>query len=161
MQKGLGAIAAASLLVAASEGLILHARPDIATGHANICYGDTHNVKPGDTATVAECKARLAVQVANADAVVDSCIPPPPTAQIRAALDDFAYNFGPGEAGQHDGLCVLASGQPSTLRKRAEAGDWRGVCNGLLAWRKGWAEMPGLKARRYHERELCLSGLKP
>lgn len=159
LKGGISAAAAAALLIAASEGVIYHAQPDIATGQPNICYGDTHDVQMGDVATPAECQARLLVQLANADAVVNSCIPPPPTPGVRAALDDFAYNMGPGRAGAHDGLCVLRNGRKPTIRKRAEAGDWRGVCEAFLAWQKGGDKFPGLITRRGNERELCLKDL--
>lgn len=161
LKRGLSAAAAAALLIAASEGVIYRAQPDVATGQPNICYGDTHDVRVGDVATPAECKARLATQLAAANAVVDSCIPTPPTRGVRAALDDFAYNMGPGRAGVHghDGLCVLRNGRKPTIRLRAEAGDWRGVCDAFLAWRKDGDKFPGLITRRGNERELCLKGL--
>lgn len=160
LKGGLSALAAAAALVIASEGLLTHAQPDIATGQPNICYGDTHDVQPGDTATPEECRRRLESQLAIAEAIVDRCYPPPPTPGVKGALIDLGYNVGPGKKGVKDGICVLRSGAWPTIRKRAHAGDWRGVCNGLPAWnRAGGRVYPGLVTRRANERELCLDGL--
>lgn len=160
LKGGLVGAGSAALLIMASEGLILHEQPDIATGQPNICYGDTHGVVRGEVDTPAQCQARLIRQVAAAQMTVRSCIPTPPARQITDALTDFAYNIGPGVPGRHDGLCVLRSGRWSTIRKRADAGDWRGVCDGLLDWTQaGGVVLPGLVTRRRNERELCLVGV--
>lgn len=160
LKGGMSATAAALLLAAASEGLVHTAQPDIATGQPNICYGDTHDVRWGEHATTAECQARLRVQIHVAEQTVDSCIPPPPTTDVRAALIDFAYNEGHGTVGVKSGLCVLKDGRYSTIRRRAVEGDWRGVCDALLAWTKADGRtLPGLLTRRARERELCLQGL--
>lgn len=154
------AAALAVALIMTSEGLLLHAKPDIATGQANICYGETHGVKFGQTATREECVALLKKQgEPTAEATVDSCIPPQPTAGVRAALIDFAYNEGGGRKGGKDGLCVLKSGKWSTIRRRAVAGNWRGVCYAFMEWTKaGHKQLPGLVARRTRERDMCLKG---
>lgn len=160
MKKGLTALGAAALLTMASEGMLLHARPDIATGRPNICFGDTHNVKLGQTATPEECQARLQAQLAAAEATVRSCIPPPPAPEIKAALIEFTYNEGGGKKGVKSGLCVLKNGRPSTIRVRAQAGDWAGVCEGFLAWVYGGGTYyRGLDIRRHHERDLCMQGV--
>ena len=61
---------------------------------------------------------------------------------------DAAYNIGPR---------VVCG---STIQKRALAGDWSGVCDGLLAWRyAGGKVSPGLLNRRVAERNLCMEGV--
>ena len=164
LKGGLATGIAAALLVMSSEGLILHERPDIATGQPNICYGDTHHVTAGEVDSPEQCRARLAQQVAAAQMTVRSCIPQPPAPQIFDALTDFAYNLGPGRVGVppkgHDGLCVLHNGHWSTIRKRAHAGNWRGVCDGFMDWTTGGGVvLQGLVTRRRNERELCLQGV--
>lgn len=150
-------------LIMASEGLLLHAKPDIATGQPNICYGETHGVAFGDEATREQCVALLMQHgEPRAEATVDSCIPPQPTAGVRGALIDFAYNEGGGKKGVKDGLCVLKSGRKPTIRRRAEAGDWHGVCAAFGAWTKARGkQLRGLVVRREHERDACMEGLAP
>ena len=143
------------------EGLLTTAEPDIATGQPNICYGDTHDVKFGDTATLAECNARLLKQMRETEAVVDRCYPPAPAPKVKAAIMDLGYNVGPGKKGVKDGICVLKSGRMPTIRVRAYAGNWLGVCNGLLAWRSaGGKVLRGLDRRRQSERVMCLEGTR-
>lgn len=159
-QKAAAAAIALSLIMA-SEGLLLRAKPDIATGQANICYGETHGIAFGQTATREECVALLETKgEPRAEAQVDSCIPPQPTAGVRAALIDFAYNEGGGKQGVKDGLCVLKSGRWSTIRRRAAAGNWRGVCYAFMEWTTARGkQLPGLVTRRTRERDTCLKGL--
>ena len=60
-----------------------------------------------------------------------------------AALADFAFNLG------------LARLKGSTLRRRALAGDWRGVRVELAKWTRGGGRvLPGLVTRRAAEAAL-------
>lgn len=60
-----------------------------------------------------------------------------------AALISFAYN------------CGLGNYRISTLRKRVEAGDWRGACEEIIKWNKAAGRvMPGLTRRRIAEAAL-------
>lgn len=142
-----GAVALAIPLIARWEGAELRAYPDI-VGVWTICYGETRGVKPGDTATLADCQARLAVAVGEYEAGIRKCLParlPDPT---RAAFVSAAYNIGTGA------FCR------SSMSRRALAGDLRGACDALMLWnRAGGREVRGLTDRRAAERALCLSGL--
>lgn len=143
----IGAAAAAILtpLVMTWEGRETTAYKDI-VGVWTICDGDTKDVKPGQVATEAECNARLERQlIAHAEPVV-KCTPNlvgRPNALAAAA--SLAYNVGT------DAYCK------STVDRRFDAGDIKGGCDALLAWRfAGGKEVRGLLNRRNAERAICL-----
>lgn len=79
----------------------------------------------------------------------------------QAMFDAFVsicFNTGPGKKGQKDGVITLKSGQPSTLLRKLNAGDFAGAANEFLKWTKaGGAVLKGLETRRKAERELFLS----
>ncbi len=142
-----GAVALAIPLIARWEGAELRAYRDI-VGVWTICYGETRGVQPGDTATPAECRAALAVAVAEYDAAIRKCLPHQLPDATRAAFVSAAYNIGAGA------FCR------SSMSRRALAGDLRGACEALMLWnRAGGREVQGLTNRRTAERALCLSGL--
>lgn len=62
------------------------------------------------------------------------------------ALVSFAFNAGLGNL------------QRSTIRMRANRGDWEGAADAFMAWTKGGGKvLPGLVRRRQAEKELFLS----
>lgn len=62
------------------------------------------------------------------------------------ALVSFAFNAGLGNL------------QRSTIRMKANRGDWEGAADAFMQWTKGGGkELPGLVARRKAERALFLS----
>ena len=62
------------------------------------------------------------------------------------ALVSFAFNAGLGNL------------QRSTIRMRANRGDWEGAAEAFMAWTKGGGKvLPGLVKRREAERSLFLS----
>ena len=62
------------------------------------------------------------------------------------ALVCLAYNIGAGNL------------QRSTIRMRANRGDWEGAAESFMAWTKGGGKvLPGLVRRREAERALFLS----
>lgn len=153
-----GASAAIVALAVAGhfEGTRYVAYQDVG-GVWTICEGHTKGVKAGDTATPDQCAAYRASDMREAEATIDRCYPRPPTVGIKSALNDMAFNFGPGKVGSGDGVCILKNGKMPTIRKRALAGDWKGVCSGILAWHKaGGQVLPGLVKRRQAEYELCI-----
>lgn len=142
-----GAVAIAAPFIAKHEGVSLTAYND-PVRIPTICYGYTHNVKLGDTATPDQCAYLLKTETYKYLAAVDKYI----TAQMpdtrRAALTSFAYNVG------------IENFKNSTLRKKMNAGDTRGACDELLRWvyAKG-KRLRGLERRRHNERDLCLKGI--
>ena len=116
-----------------------------------ICYGDTSGVKPGERASDDECVARLDRQLAAHARPVLACTPSlkGKPYQLAAAVD-LAYNIGATR------YCA------SQVDRRFDAGDIRGACDAMLAWRfANRVEMPGLLRRRQAERSLCLTGVAP
>lgn len=158
---GGGAIALAAILFMAFEGYVPGTYKD-PLGILTACYGHTGpELEAGQRFTKAECDAFLREDLAEANAIVRACIAVPMPVQVEAALTDFAANVGPGGKGVKDGLCWLKSGKQPTIRRRANAGDWRGVCDAFMDWTQ--PNNPkihkGIKRRREAERALCLEGV--
>jgi lysozyme len=146
----IGAAAAAALLalLAAQEGKSNIGYFDVA-GVATACYGDTADVAVGAHYSDADCAERLERQALAHVAPVLACTP-----ALRGhdnqvvAAGSLAYNIG------------TAAYCRSGIARRFAAGDWRGACDGFLAWnRAGGRVVRGLVARRRAERALCLTGL--
>jgi lysozyme len=144
------ALAAAVLaLVAGFEGLRTYAYRD-PVGILTICFGETRGVRPGDTATAAECKAKLGGRLLEFETGIRRCMRNPdaiPDGAYIASIS-FAYNVGVGA------FCN------STMRRKLDAGDIRGACDELPKWVKARGiTLPGLVNRRKAEREICLKGV--
>ena len=157
--SGAGATALAAGLAMTWEGHSNRAYYDKLGKVWTICYGHTKDVKPGDTATDAQCEAYLEADMAEARAAVDRCITVPLTAGQRAAFIDAAYNLGPS---------VVCG---STLQRKANSGDVVGACLELtdaldkrgsyVGWTfTGGAPSQGIRNRRTEERNLCLGYLR-
>lgn len=142
---GVAAAALLTPLVMQWEGRENTAYKDI-VGVWTICDGDTKDVKPGQVATDAECNARLERQlIAHAEPVL-ACTPTlKDKPHALAAAASLAYNVG------------TAAYCKSTVDRRFDAGDIKGGCDALLAWRfAGGKEVKGLLNRRTAERTICL-----
>nr|WP_238259587.1 lysozyme [Methylobacterium mesophilicum] len=138
--------AACISVVGAFEGLRQTAYPDPATRGKpwTVCYGETLGVKPGDSYSVAECKAMLEKYALAVEGCVTSAI----TDGAYAAYVSLAYNIGTG------GFCR------SSVARLANAGQPRAACDAIRKFnRAGGVVFPGLTRRREAERALCLKGL--
>ncbi len=143
-QKKAGWLAIAIAVVGAYEGLSLKAYPDI-VGVPTICYGETKNVKLGQTATKEDCDSQLSARLIEFNQGVESCITRPLRDNERVAFVSLAYNIGVGAFCQ------------STVVRRFNAGDKAGACDAILMWnRAGGKVVQGLVNRRVKEREMCL-----
>lgn len=151
------AAAMAMPLVANFEGLWLTVKPDkLANGLPTGGYGETENVKLGETHSKEYWQARLAMRIPQYDAKIAPCIHVDLPISARAALDSVAYNAGPSA------VCR------SPAVRKMNAGDIRGGCHAIAGWRVGshphgpngpLVVQPGLVRRRNAERDMCLSGL--
>lgn len=142
-------IAAAVAFVGPREGVELKAYRDI-VGVKTICYGETQGVQMGDTATLEQCKTRLASRLAEFDIAMQKCLPPDLPVKTETAFLSFSYNLGP---------TILCSSQ--TMSRLIRAGDIAGACRAMVMFnRAGGKVVRGLKIRREAERDLCLEGLK-
>ena len=140
-------LALATAIAIPAEGLRQYAYYD-PVGIVTICYGDTNNVKPGQYATVQECKARLDKEMIDAIETVDRCVPNLPD-NVLAAFSDAAYNIGPR---------IACDANRSTAARLLKAGRYEDACRQLPRWDKaGGITLPGLTKRRAKEMELCLS----
>ena len=146
-------------LVKQFEGLFLKAYPDPKTGGEpwTIGYGHTRNVHRGDTCRQEQADAWLRDDLAEAAAAVARSVSVPLNGNQFAALASLVFNVGPGSA-DRDGIVRLKNGQPSTLRRRLNSGDYTGAADAFLAWvSPGSAVEHGLRVRRTAERHLFLT----
>lgn len=128
-------------------------------------WGSTgSDVREGTVWTQATADARHDVNLRAAAALIDRAARVPLSAQQKAALVSIVNNVGPGRARRagdpgRDGIIVLASGQPSTLLRHLNVGDYAGAADQFLSWnRGGGVVLPGLVRRRAAERDLFLTG---
>lgn len=148
---------AALTLAKASEGLRLKAYPDPGTGGApwTVGYGSTLGVKEGDVITLDQAEARLDRDLLNAAAIVNKSVTVPLTQDQFDALVDFVFNVGPGKKGVKDGFVFLKSGQPSTMLRKLNSGDYEGAAGEFQKWTLAAGRtLPGLVIRRAKERAL-------
>lgn len=153
---------AAIQLAKSSEGLQIVAYPDPATGGEpwTVGYGSTLGVKPGDVITLDQAEARLDRDLSNAAAIVNKAVKVPLTQGQFDALCDFVFNVGPGKKGVKDGFVVLKNGNPSTMLRKLNAGDYAGASAEFPKWTKAAGKvMPGLIARRQKEQKLFDTGV--
>ena len=147
------AVALAAAIAVPAEGLRQVAYYD-PVGILTICYGDTNNVKPGQVASLDECKARLDKEMLHAIEQVDRCVPNLPE-NVLAAFGDAVYNIGPRIA------CDI---QNSTAARYLAAGQYGDACMQLPRWNQArvagvMVTLPGLTKGRNAEMTLCMRGL--
>ncbi|MEA3035771.1 MAG: lysozyme [Sphingomonadales bacterium] len=121
----------------------LRAYKDI-VGVVTICDGDTHDVRMGQTATEAECDARLERQlIAHAEPLIRCARPLYGKPNQVAASVSLAYNIGPA------GFCR------GSVARKINAGDWSGASAAFLLYnRAGGRVNRGLDGRRHREQAL-------
>ena len=142
---GASAVVIAAAVAGTFEGVRHQAYSDVG-GVSTICYGHTHGVYPGMTATQAECKAWLTQDVQRADAGVQRCVHKALTDGQRAALDDLAYNVGGG--------AVCRSAMVRLINAGAKPDVW---CRHILLYVYADGQvLPGLVKRRRAEYSLCV-----
>lgn len=136
------------------ERLELNAYPCPA-GKWTIGYGHTVGVRKGDRCTPAQAEQWLAEDLAAAVALVDGNVRVPLTQGQYDAMLSIVFNVGPGKKGVKDGIIVLRSGQPSTLLRKLNAGEYSAAAAEFGRWiyanRK---PLRGLILRRAAERAL-------
>lgn len=143
-------------LIRRSEGLRLKAYPDPASGGDpwTIGYGTTRDVYPGLEISMDEAELRLADALAEFEAMVAEGCPGIANQNHFDALVSFAFNMGPGARGVKDGFMVLSSGNPPSIRRHYNAGDWCRAADEFPKWAN--PPLPGLVIRRARERALFL-----
>ncbi|SBW13049.1 Lysozyme [uncultured Alphaproteobacteria bacterium] len=147
---GATAVVIATAFVGEKEGLTLESFQDGA-GVWTICNGITEGVKPGQTATEAECARLFASEIGKRLAAVDEMVTAPMSPARHAAITSLCYNIG------------LSACRRSTLIRKLNAGD-PNACDEILRWHYSGGQdctdpksnCRGIPPRREQERELCL-----
>ncbi|WP_434927171.1 lysozyme [Shewanella sp. HL-SH2] len=142
-----GALLTGGVLVATSEGEMLHSYVD-PVGIETACFGQTgHNIKLGMVFTNEQCLDMLSSSLKTFDRELVKLTPPLSEGEHIAYLS-FIYNIG------------ADAFRTSTLRKKLLAGDRVGACNELSRWVYAKKKkLPGLIIRRSNERRYCLRDL--
>ena len=145
---------AASGLTKLSEGLFLESYQDDA-GIWTVGYGHTAGVKPGMVITEQQADDFLAQDLANAQAIVEKYVTVPLNDNQYGALVDFVFNVGKGMPGVKSGFVYLRNGQPSTLLKLINQGQYSLAAQQFALWNKcDGRVLNGLTARRKAEADL-------
>lgn len=122
------------------------------------------DIHEGTVLTQAEADARHDANLNTSAAIVDAAVRVQLSPQQKAAMVLIVNNVGPGRAARDNdpgrsGIIVLANGQPSTLLRKLNIGDYSGAADQFPAWNlAGGIVEPGLVARRKAERDLFLTG---
>lgn len=151
-------VLATDALIKPWEGLVLKSHWDRYAKIWDICYGETKDIGPGMTKTVAECDAMLKRRV-----FTDYYLPLTRRIKgftsfpisVQATMVSGAYNFG------------VSGMVNSTAARLAVQGRYREACEAQTAWNKaGGRVVRGLvlrremgDAQRIGEAEVCVSGL--
>jgi len=126
-------------------------KPDtLARGLPTRGYGETENVRLGETHTEAYWSARLAKRLPEYDAKIGTCIHVDLPDGVRAVAISLAYNAGPAA------VCH------SPMVAKWNAGKVREGCEAIRSWyiRAGGQVRQGLINRRRDEANKCLAGIR-
>ena len=138
------------------EGLRLNAYR-CSAGVLTIGYGHTGGVKEGDKITREEAEATFKRDVARFEMIVEKAVKVPLTSNQFSALVSFCFNVGPGAKGVKDGFVTLKNGNPSTMLRKLNEGDYVGAASQFNLWIKaGGKTSNGLVRRRKVEMNLFL-----
>lgn len=146
------AISGAALIsLALHEGYRSTAYDD-GVGVQTIGFGETKNVRRGDTTTVERALVRLGASVSEHEARLRDCIGDVPLYQGEwDAYVSWTYNVGTS----------AACGSSLVKKLRSSPPDYVGACAELLRWtRAGGRELQGLVTRRKAEFKQCIEAGK-
>jgi len=144
-------------LIESAENCELKAYP-CPSGIPTIGYGHTAGVRLGMTCTQAQASEWLCEDVRYVEGLIHEHVTAPLNQNQFDALCSLIFNVGPGAKGGKDGIILLASGQPSTLLRKLNAGDYAGAADEFPKWCHcaGGTLLQGLVTRRARERALFL-----
>lgn len=136
-------------LIKEFEGLRLHAYQDSA-GVWTIGWGHTGDVRSGQSITVHQAEALLALDIGIAAAAVNRHVEAPLSQNMFDALVSFTFNLGEGRLAQ------------STLLKKLNLRDYHAAAAEFPKWVKATVRgkkitLPGLVRRRAAERAMFVN----
>lgn len=144
-------------LIQSFESCVLRAYPDPKTGGApwTCGWGSTGpSIGPGTVWTQAQADERFEEDLASFERMVDDAVTVTINENQNAALVSIVFNVGPGGRNR-DGIIRLKTGQPSTLLRRLNEGDYAMCSLEFPKWcSPGSAVEKGLRRRREAERAL-------
>lgn len=153
-------------LIQEFETCHLKAYPDPKTGGEpwTCGWGSTGPDVTKDTVwTQAKADARFLIDLEGAEREVMRAVKVPLNPNQFSALVSIVQNVGggrislPGKEGR-DGIIRLKNGQPSTLLRKLNAGDYQGAADEFLRWVSPGSNVEkGLRRRRTRERDLFLT----
>jgi lysozyme len=142
------------------ESCRLTAYPDPKTGGApwTVGWGATGpGIGPGTVWTQEQADQRLAEDIAEREAIVAASVRVPLTPGQVDAMVSIVFNVGPGSK-YKDGIIRLKGGQPSTLLRLLNAGDYDGCAEQFMRWVSPGSNVEnGLRRRRTIERQRFLA----
>lgn len=112
-------------------------------------------VRDGDPGITREqAMGYMRADLASFAAMAERALKVPLTDDQFSAFVSILYNVGPGSA-KKDGIIRLKSGNPSTLLRKLNAGDYRGARAEFIKWCSPGSNVEkGLKRRRYAEQQV-------
>ena len=136
------------------EGLRLNAYQD-SVGIWTIGYGHTGNILHRDAITLEQAERLLHDDILTCERLLNDAIVVPVTQNQFDALVSLIFNIGPGRQGKKSGLIMLKNGQPSTLLRRLNKGDFQGAAEQFSCWIYAAGKpLQGLINRRSREKLL-------
>jgi lysozyme len=115
------------------------------TGTPTVCYGETKNVRLGQTYTESQCNKMFQVRLAEFTKSVEKCIKVPIPDNVKAASVSLAYNIGVNR------FCN------STVAIYLNQGKIKQACEAFTLYNRSKGKvLQGLKNRREAEKRLCL-----
>ncbi len=143
-------------LIKGSEGcdLIAYRGQD---GIWTIGFGHTHGVHQDATCTEDQAYEWLNEDIEITEDILGRCLEVHVNDNQWSALTSFCFNVGFGCIGHKDGFHTLKNGDPSTMLKLLNAGDYSGAANEFPKWDHiNGVISQGLLNRRLRERALFL-----
>lgn len=140
---GLSAIGFAGIVTyeGYSDQAIIPVKGDVPT----IGFGTTQGVKMGDKTTPQKAVVRSLADIQKFEGALHQCVKVPLSQNEYDAAVQISYNIGA------KAFCN------STMVKKLNAGDYKGFCEGILAWDKFQGKpLPGLTKRRQSEYQTCI-----
>lgn len=126
-------------------------------GHWTLGWGRGRGVSEHESCTQAMADQMLEQDLDEFEKIVSDCICVQLTENQFSAFVSFVFNVGVGSKGIKDGFKLLKSGEPSTMLKLVNEGDFKAAAEEFPKWDKvNGVHCPGVLRRRMAEQSLFL-----